>query len=64
MFKNTDFTGTELTEPDVVGYGDIHLSYSLVLFSNHKTIFNTGSVGCPADEPTAAYVILEGYLDS
>ena len=64
MFENTDFTGSDHSEPDVIGYGDIHLAYSLALFSNHKTLFNTGSVGCPADEPTASYAVLEGYLDS
>lgn len=64
QFKNTDFTGLNNPEPDVIGYGDIHFSYSLGLFSSHKTIFNTGSVGCPVDEARASYVMLEGELNS
>lgn len=64
MFANTNFTGNDIPAPDIIGYGDIHLAYTLTLFSNHKTIYNTGSVGCPADEPTASYAILEGVLDS
>jgi len=64
QFRNTEFTGFEHPEPDVVGYGDIHISYTLSLFFIHKTIFNTGSIGCPVDEPRASYVMLEGYLDS
>ncbi len=63
MFSNTDFTGRTPSEPDVVGYGDIHLAYTLTLISLHKTIFNTGSVGVPADEPKASYAILEGNMD-
>jgi len=57
MFTNTDFTGSHFI-PDTVGYGDIHHAY----YKNWKgkTLFNAGSVGNALDEPTAAYVILEG----
>jgi protein phosphatase len=64
QFKNTEFTGYENPEPDIVGYGDIHFSYTLGLFSSHKMIFNTGSVGCPVDEARASYVMLEGDLNA
>lgn len=62
MFANTPFTGTQTREPEVVGYGDIHVPY-LLTFSG-KTLFNVGSVGNPLDEPRAAYALLEGALDS
>jgi protein phosphatase len=64
MFSNTPFTGYDLAEPDVVGYGDIHAAYLLSLPHGHRTLFNVGSVGNPLDEPTAAYAILEGLLNS
>lgn len=64
MFANTEFTGYEQAEPDVVGYGDIHAAYVLPLYRDHKTLFNAGSVGNPLDEPMATYAILEGVLDS
>lgn len=57
MFAATELTGTGPT-PDVVGYGDIHDTYLKV--SGPRTLLNVGSVGNPLDEPTAAYVILEG----
>jgi len=60
MFDNTDFTGHEHPQPDVVGYGDIHAAYMLPIYDHQKTLFNTGSVGNPLDEPTASYVILTG----
>ncbi|MBU2515765.1 metallophosphatase family protein [bacterium] len=63
MFVNTEFTGFNTHEPDIVGYGDIHVAYYLGFFTNRKKIFNAGSVGCPLDEPQATYTILEGYKD-
>jgi protein phosphatase len=62
MFENTEFTGFDQPEPDVVGYGDIHGAYMLSF--DHKTLFNAGSVGNPLDMPLATYVILSGNLDS
>jgi protein phosphatase len=62
MFVNTPFTGYGAGEPDVVGYGDIHVSYVMTL--GRKTLFNAGSVGNPLDEPQAAYALLEGVLGS
>jgi len=62
MFSNTEFTGFDMSEPDVVGYGDIHAAYVLPL--SGKTLFNVGSVGNPLDEPLASYALLEGELDS
>jgi protein phosphatase len=57
MFTNTDFTGNDFA-PDTVGYGDIHHTYYKSWKGN--VLFNAGSVGNALDEPTAAYVILEG----
>jgi protein phosphatase len=57
MFTNTEFTG-DGAPPDTVGYGDIH--HVFCKNWKGKTLFNAGSVGNPLDEPTAAYVILEG----
>ncbi len=57
MFAATELTGSGPT-PDVVAYGDIHDTYLEV--SGARTLLNAGSVGNPLDEPTAAYVILEG----
>lgn len=62
MFANTEFTGFDLPEPQIVGYGDIHGAYMLSF--QHKTLFNTGSVGNPLDMPLATYAILNGVLDS
>lgn len=60
MFAATDFTGPG-PAPTVVGYGDIHATYLKV--RDGRTLFNAGSVGNALDEPSAAYVILEGVLD-
>jgi protein phosphatase len=57
MFDNTPFTG-EFFQPDTVGFADIHRVFQQC--RHGKMLFNTGSVGNPMDEPTAAYVILEG----
>ena len=64
MFENTEFTGTAVPEPDVVGYGDIHCAYTMTLRENNKVLFNAGSAGNPLDEPPVSYAILEGVLDS
>ncbi len=64
MFKNTDLTGYEHPEPDVVGYGDIHHAFITPFFiPKNKTLFNAGSVGNALDEPRATYVILSGVRD-
>jgi protein phosphatase len=57
MFNNTDFTG-DYFQPDIVGFADIHRI--LHLSRQGKTLFNSGSVGNAMDEPSAAYIILEG----
>jgi protein phosphatase len=62
MFANTEFTGFDLPEPQIVGYGDIHGAYMLSF--RHKTLFNAGSVGNPLDMPLATYAILNGEIDS
>jgi protein phosphatase len=64
MFENTEFTGFDQPEPDIVGYGDIHSAYTLALPSGQKIIFNAGSVGNPLDLPLATYAILNGTLDN
>jgi hypothetical protein len=61
MFATTDLTGPG-PEPTVVGYGDVHDAY--VETFRGRTLFNTGSVGNPLDEPTPVYAILEGVPDS
>ncbi|MEL7974583.1 metallophosphoesterase family protein [Isoptericola sp. F-RaC21] len=61
MFAATDLTGRG-PEPTVVGYGDVHDAYLEV--SDGRTLFNTGSVGNPLDDPTPVYAILEGVADS
>jgi len=61
MFANTEFTGSA-SEPDIVGYGDIHTPY--VLSFEGRTLFNVGSVGNPLDAPLACYCILEGSYGS
>lgn len=63
MFTNTNFTGFDQPEPDVVGHGDIHTT-QLLSFRPNKMLFNAGSVGNPLDMPMAAYVILNGAFDS
>lgn len=57
MFAATELTG-DGPEPTVVGYGDVHDAY--IETFRGRTLFNTGSVGNPLDEPTASYVVLEG----
>jgi predicted phosphodiesterase len=61
MFAATDLTGPGPT-PDLVGYGDVHDAY--VETHRSRTLFNTGSVGNPLDEPTPVYTILEGVPDA
>lgn len=57
MFATTELTG-DGPEPTMVGYGDVHDTYVEVF--EGRTLFNVGSVGNALDEPTAAYVVLEG----
>lgn len=57
MFASTPMTG-DLPAPDVVGYGDVHVAY--VETRDGRTLFNTGSVGNPLDDPTSVYAVLEG----
>ena len=57
MFANTEFTGDFFT-PDTIGFADIHHVFYFCRFN--KVLFNTGSVGNAVDEPSAAYVIMEG----
>ncbi|MCL2558097.1 MAG: metallophosphatase family protein [Treponema sp.] len=58
MFENTDFTG-DFFKPDVVVYGDIHLSYIEIV--GNKILFNVGSVGNPLGMDTrASFGILTG----
>jgi len=64
MFTNTDFTGYELAEPTIVGYGDIHDAHVTTMLDDPKTLFNAGSAGNPLDVPLATYVILHGHLES
>ena len=65
MFQNTDLTGYDHPEPDVVGYGDIHHAFITPFFiPKNKTLFNAGSVGNSLDEPRATYVILSGVRES
>ena len=64
MFANTEFTGTAVPEPDVVGYGDIHCAFVNTLREHNKMLFNVGSAGNPLDEPTLSYAILEGELNN
>lgn len=60
MFANTEWTG-DGPEPDVVVYGDIHWAYEKEV--GDRLVINAGSVGNALDEPTAAYLILEGSID-
>lgn len=57
MFATTALTG-DGPAPTMVGYGDVHDAY--VETVEGRTLFNVGSVGNALDEPTAAYVVLEG----
>jgi predicted phosphodiesterase len=59
MFASTELTGPGA--PTMVGYGDVHQAYIKV--HRGRTLFNTGSVGNPIDEPVPSYVILEGVPD-
>jgi len=61
MFENTEFTGHRI-QPDVVGYGDIHVAFLKNL--GHRLLFNTGSVGNPLDISQASYVVLEETTNS
>lgn len=60
MTANTNFTGNHFT-PDVVGFADIHHVFYYCRMG--KVLFNTGSVGNAVDEPSAAYVIMEGNYE-
>lgn len=62
MFENTPFTGLDGPEPEIVGYGDIHVAYMRSLYRDGKILFNVGSVGNPLDLPLASYAILSGTL--
>ena len=77
LFKNTEFIGKTLVdpEPDIVGYGHIHTP-CIVRFKN-KTLFNAGSVGIPIEmlnsnpddksnkfSTLASYIIIEGNYNS
>ncbi|NEW08763.1 metallophosphoesterase family protein [Paenibacillus sp. SYP-B3998] len=78
VFENTAMTGTPLDgrQPDIIGYGDIHIPYLLTIKSPRQnestipacqglTLFNVGSVGTPYDgNPQACYCIVEGETDS
>lgn len=57
MFTNTAFTGNHFI-PDTVGFADIHHVFYFTRYN--KILFNSGSVGNAVDEPSAAYIILEG----
>ncbi len=61
MFQATEMTG-DGPPPDVVLYGDIHDTY--LEAQGGRMLVNVGSVGNSLDEPTAAYVIIEGDLGS
>ena len=60
MSNNTKFTGDGF-KPDVVGFADIHHVFYYTRLG--KVLFNTGSVGNAVDDPSAAYVIIEGNYD-
>ncbi|MCD7036148.1 metallophosphatase family protein [Metabacillus sp. GX 13764] len=60
MFENTELTGMDEPQPDVVGYGDVHQAF--VQHFHGKTLFNTGSVGNPLDLPQASYAVIEGEI--
>lgn len=63
LFRNTEATGLDAPEPDIVGYADTHDPY-YETDRDRRTVFNTGSVGNCMSDPTPVYVILEGVLDS
>lgn len=73
MFENTEFIGKSKNDkvPDIVGYGHIHTPNIIRL--KNKTLFNTGSIGMPAEmlntseknetsqfSTLSSYIILEG----
>lgn len=78
MFRNTEMTGgtAQGQQPDIVGYGDIHIPYlitiknpseksSITPANDGLMLFNVGSVGTPYDGiPLACYCVLEGETDS
>ncbi|UJF31632.1 metallophosphoesterase family protein [Paenibacillus hexagrammi] len=80
LFRNTEATGYASAPytPDIVGYGDIHVSFMLTMKNPHQAaiagsdapeeglvLFNTGSVGCPYDGiPQACYTVMEGRFDA
>ncbi|MEC0230229.1 metallophosphoesterase family protein [Paenibacillus alba] len=78
MFQDTEMTGEapDGKQPEIVGYGDIHIPYLLTLknpsekssqslASSGLMLFNVGSVGTPYDGiPQAGYCILEGDKDA
>jgi protein phosphatase len=64
MFQHSVHTGDDGPMPDIVGYGDIHIAYTLNLRHSNRLLFNPGSVGHPMDMPLASYAILSGKLDS
>lgn len=61
MFTNSEATGYDQPEPDVVLYGDIHSAYLLPVGRFNKLI-NVGSVGNPLDQTLATYVVLSGKV--
>ncbi|KRF03821.1 serine/threonine protein phosphatase [Paenibacillus sp. Soil766] len=78
MFANTEMTELPYggNEPDIVGYGDIHIPYMLTLSNPSEKekaslgersglmLFNVGSVGIPYDGiPQACYCVIEGETD-
>ncbi|MGB1286904.1 MAG: metallophosphoesterase family protein [Aggregatilineales bacterium] len=63
MFQNTEFTGYDVSEPDIVGYGDIHAAY-MTYVDTGKILFNAGSAGNPLDAPVPVYTVLKGVLNS
>ncbi|MFH5185516.1 metallophosphoesterase family protein [Paenibacillus sp. TAB 01] len=72
LFQHTDMTGYpsgegEGRQPDIVGYGDIHLPFVQTLKTKEGKgllLFNAGSVGAPYDGiPHASYAIVEGKPD-
>ncbi|QPC83207.1 metallophosphoesterase family protein [Phototrophicus methaneseepsis] len=64
MFTNTDFTGFDQPEPDIVGYGDIHGAFLISPSHSRKLLFNVGSVGNPLDLPIPVYVVMSGDVGS
>jgi protein phosphatase len=61
MFTNTEFTGYDNPEPDIVGYGDIHSAYMMYVDTG-KLLFNVGSVGNALDMPLSVYTVLTGHI--